>query len=480
MAKQKKKKKNATAKTQVALSDKNYILHGKARHLPISKCMVNKDWQEDGMADVYVFRKHNSGNVTVGIYLVDLFCAGLKDTFYRFNEFASDFEELLHKSPIDLVECDYTLAHNIIYGGIAYAEEFGIAPHPDFKITQHLLEEDTDDIPLLELEFGKDGKAVLMLRPDDPRGAYYKRQLHTHADPSEYEIIEAPDLSLPFDLDSPYEDEFAHPEDWTKQEWEDFIENTEPDGLHGYPEAMQLIYEELIANPTATMQQLSSDTERQEMKISFEALEDGPVQMGTEEEKELREVVQIINGANFTKSIYEKVVERLQQAQERWPSNPIFYIQLIGAHYRFDDIASAEQTIEALYARFPDYLFAKTHYADLLLMRDELDKIPAVFNNQYTLAGLYPDRQTFHFSELMQFNAIMCMYFVKKKDLTRAVIYGKILQEIGPDFYNDLTLEAIELLSEAILEKVRPIYEKARQDATHRQELLTQLGYIYS
>lgn len=472
-----KKKKKPSPKALVAFSDKSYILQDKARKLPISKCLINEGWGDDGLADIYVFRKHSNGNVTIGIYLVDLLCAGLKDTFYRFSQDEAFFEYTLKQTPVALEECSYELAHNIIYGGIAYAEEFGIEPHPDFRITQHLLEEDTDAIPLMELEFGKEGKALLMLRPDDPRGAYYKRQLQTYAAPGEYEIIEGPDLDM---LHNPFDDEFAHPEAWTRQEWEDFIDETEPDQLYGFPEAMAMIYEKLIVLPKQAKEIRTTETKMQEMEISFDALDPSPTRMGAEEAKELVEVAKIINGPTFTQSTYQKVVERLKQGIARWPYNPVFYTQLIGAHDRIDNIELADQTIEELYARFPDYLFAKTHYADLLLAREELDKIPEVFNDQYTLAGLYPDRKTFHISELMEHGAIMCCYFVRKKDLQRAFIYGKLLREVGLELQNDMTLVALELLNDAIQEEVEPVFTKARQDHIYRQKLLSQLGYEHT
>ena len=44
---------------------------------------------------------------------------------------------------------------------MAYAEEAGIAPHRSFALTQYMLEDDTDAIPLIELEFGENGKHLL-------------------------------------------------------------------------------------------------------------------------------------------------------------------------------------------------------------------------------------------------------------------------------------------------------------------------------
>src|SRR5688500_818301 len=126
------------------LSPKKYI-ETKARSLPLYKCLVNKDWEESKMADVIVMRRHNNGHITAGIYLVDLLCLGIKDTFYFFNEPEQELEDRYGQNFYEVfVEIDYSLAHNIIYAGHDFAMEYDIPPHREFAITKFILEDDTD------------------------------------------------------------------------------------------------------------------------------------------------------------------------------------------------------------------------------------------------------------------------------------------------------------------------------------------------
>ena len=81
---------------QNQLSPEKYI-RTRARTLEIYECYVNKEWQSIGMAQILVTRKHKTGNVTLGFYLVDTFALGVKDTFYRFNYAPTDYQELLDK-----------------------------------------------------------------------------------------------------------------------------------------------------------------------------------------------------------------------------------------------------------------------------------------------------------------------------------------------------------------------------------------------
>lgn len=150
------------------LSPKKYIKL-KARTLPLGKCYVNENWKECGMANIIVTRKHPDGCLTFGFFLVDIWALGTKDCFANIHYRQSTFEEQFleaAKGDETFVEIPYVLAHNIIYGANAFAEECGFKLHEDFKITQHILMEDTEDIPLIELEFGKDGEPFLV----DTRG----------------------------------------------------------------------------------------------------------------------------------------------------------------------------------------------------------------------------------------------------------------------------------------------------------------------
>jgi hypothetical protein len=170
MANKKKTKKKAAPQGQQQMSPKNYILTGRARKLPIAECWISPDWQEEGICSITVARKHATGNMTFGIYLVDTFCLGLKNSNPVFNK--PDYEY------VDIIDrvygqhggkeaISYSLAHNIIYGAVAYAEDLGFKPEKDWSLSQMILEEDTEDVEFIEVEFGKDGKPFFINGPYD-------------------------------------------------------------------------------------------------------------------------------------------------------------------------------------------------------------------------------------------------------------------------------------------------------------------------
>lgn len=156
--------KSKKIKPQQQLSPEAYI-RKKARLLPLYECLLNRNWKEEGMAEIVVSRVHTNGNITFGVYMVDLLCVGVKDTFVNFNYPLSDYEEMKEKmcEHLDVDKVDYTLVHNIIFASIEYAEDLGFKPHKDFNsISKYILEEDTEAVELIEIECGKNGKPLFL------------------------------------------------------------------------------------------------------------------------------------------------------------------------------------------------------------------------------------------------------------------------------------------------------------------------------
>jgi hypothetical protein len=149
--------KQKTNKKSNQLSPENYIRQ-RARNLPIYKCWINKEWRNTKAATIFVARQHSSGNLTFCLYMVDLMCMGIKNTMYRYNVPEEELQRIHKEAGKEnwvFDEIPYRLAHNIIYAGVDYAAEYGFSPVPDFtRVTQYLLEEDTEAIPLINIQCG--------------------------------------------------------------------------------------------------------------------------------------------------------------------------------------------------------------------------------------------------------------------------------------------------------------------------------------
>ena len=149
------------------ISLKSYIID-RARKLPIYKCWsIGGDGT--GMHQIIVSRQKANGKLVVGFYLVDMWCIGLKDTFYReFDDEDELNDEVFDNIPDEglLKEIDANYAQNIIYGAIEYAEDLGFSPAKDFKITEYILD-DVEEIEYMDVEFGVNGKPFYMPGEND-------------------------------------------------------------------------------------------------------------------------------------------------------------------------------------------------------------------------------------------------------------------------------------------------------------------------
>lgn len=157
------KKKKTQNKQETSMSPEKYI-RTKVRSLEIGKCYKTDTINDEGLIYVVVTRNHNGGKRSVGAFLIDKYCLGVKNAFCKLRLDDYDYEDFLAhlSSQAELEEISYDEAHNLVYGAIAFAEDAGIEPDAHFSLAKYFLEEDTDDIPLIEYEFGKDGKHFLV------------------------------------------------------------------------------------------------------------------------------------------------------------------------------------------------------------------------------------------------------------------------------------------------------------------------------
>ena len=112
------------------------------------------------------------------------------------------------------------MAHNIIYGAIAYAEDLGFKPEKDWALSQFILEEDTEDIELIEVEFGKDGKPCFINGPFDNINSVLAK-LNKSVGEGNYEfiMIDGDDDFYGFDDDD--DDDFEEEDDFDDDDDDD-------------------------------------------------------------------------------------------------------------------------------------------------------------------------------------------------------------------------------------------------------------------
>src|SRR5436309_11757908 len=96
-----------------------------ARTFPFLECRISDNWQKDdlGLVQILVARQQPDGNICFGVYLVDKFCLGLKNTFanagFSRSRFENEVRNRIFHEP-ESVACPVELSHQMIHASIEY------------------------------------------------------------------------------------------------------------------------------------------------------------------------------------------------------------------------------------------------------------------------------------------------------------------------------------------------------------------------
>ena len=121
-----------------------------------------------GIGSVLIARPIPRGQTVMVVFLLDMYCLGVKDVVFRVGSLA-DLRELVAKvgrssalHPIAPGEC-----RSLVEAAVRYAEGLGLPPHSDYRKVVGIFE-GIESLPLADkFLFGKDGKPLFVNGPFD-------------------------------------------------------------------------------------------------------------------------------------------------------------------------------------------------------------------------------------------------------------------------------------------------------------------------
>lgn len=162
-----------------------------AHSFPIIECWISADWQNgSGLVQIILARQQPNGKICCGVYLVDKYCLGLKNTFARTNLTIDRYKEHYDKisSRQILIRGPVELVHQMVYEAIDYAAQFGFEPQSDWAQSQYVLEPRGELEEPYKLTFGKNGKPFFVSGPHDDVKKIIK-QLEETAGPGNFDVL---------------------------------------------------------------------------------------------------------------------------------------------------------------------------------------------------------------------------------------------------------------------------------------------------
>jgi tetratricopeptide (TPR) repeat protein len=389
-----------------------------AAQFPLHECLVSEQLFELGIGNALLSRFLPNGELAVAVFLLDVYCLGVKTAFYRIT---SPQEYVLNRSALGesatFRPVDPACLHKLVEAAVDYARSLGLEPDADYARTAKLFGDIDAAACPEQYAFGHEGKPFYITGPRDSP-AKVRRILDTlqrRLGPEGFDfLIGAP--TSDGDIDADLEEAEAEQAESALEQLGYEITD-EPLGDSSYArlpethhERIQAIYEQLQAEQP------------------------------------------------------QEVLAELPALIEQYPDVPQLYNHLYTAYHLAGDRAGAERVLAETLQRFPDYLFGRVSYAVECLQQDKPERIPEIFDDKLDLRLLYPERKRFHVSEVMGFYTVLAWYLITQGDRVQAERYYQLLREIDPDHRNTHMI-AHMLYPPELMSRLRDLLRRAGRKA---------------
>jgi hypothetical protein len=159
---------------------------------PILHCGVTDALWEEGIGEVLLSRQLHDGQVAFVVFLVDMYCLGVKDVIVAIGTRQRYDQQLYHKlASRGLNELAPQCARKLVEGAVNYALNLGLSPHPDYRIAKQIFGDISADACSEQYEYGKDGRPFFMSGPFDDRARCQQvlQALEDHCGPDGYHYV---------------------------------------------------------------------------------------------------------------------------------------------------------------------------------------------------------------------------------------------------------------------------------------------------
>jgi hypothetical protein len=139
-----------------------------ASAMPVHECLAAEGMFETGMGSVWISRKSPNGKLSVGVFLLDIFCLGVKNALFEKNVSRQQYGMMQIMSSAEVMHpIKPCCLKKLVLEAVAYAENLGFKPHEDYEETCILLQDIETTGCEAKYEFGQNGKPFYIPGPED-------------------------------------------------------------------------------------------------------------------------------------------------------------------------------------------------------------------------------------------------------------------------------------------------------------------------
>jgi hypothetical protein len=184
-----------------------------AASAPILHCCTTSEIWEQGIGQVLISRELRNGDVAFVVFLLDIYCLGVKDVIMdvapRPRYELKLYDKLARRDA--LVPLKPECLRKLVEGAVAYALDLGLAPYPDYSTAKLIFGDIRVEECAQEFEYGKDGKPFFVAGPHDSPAKCLRvvRSLEERCGSDGYHYILPVTESMDFSTDE------SDPDSWT-------------------------------------------------------------------------------------------------------------------------------------------------------------------------------------------------------------------------------------------------------------------------
>lgn len=151
----------------------------RAARMPVQHCLLADSVFDSGIGMLVLARGATPRHVEGSWFLIDTFCLGIKDVFFRSMDdetFEMQVGTLGVTSPLRPVDPSY--ARKLLHDLVVWSQSIGFAPHRDFAAVERIFGDVDASASDAVFQFGREGKPVYIPGPTDTETLIRRRIEH--------------------------------------------------------------------------------------------------------------------------------------------------------------------------------------------------------------------------------------------------------------------------------------------------------------
>jgi len=168
LARKRQKQANKTTQTEPRKPGSMASQIALAANAPIHECLVPANLFERGIGNLVFSRSLPGGRMALAMFLLDVFCLGVKDTFFAVVG-RDEYDRRLRswRESESLQRIDPAGLRKLVEGSVVYARELGFNPSPDYVVVHKIFGDVEAAACPSHFQYGHAGKPFYISGPHE-------------------------------------------------------------------------------------------------------------------------------------------------------------------------------------------------------------------------------------------------------------------------------------------------------------------------